>query len=129
MHFWFKTHKNFSEVPVADLINQIRFYYFISGVLHNQQSDPLCSNCKAFANTVKKMKENITGLKSVHVEKMHTLSWEMLHILEESQDRIGRIKTLEDAVGQKKAGNCRLPEGVCFIKLSKAIVDKLNSMP
>ena len=114
---------------MTDLINQIRFYHFISGVLHNQLSDPLCSNCKAFANTVKRMKENIIGLKSVHVENMHTLSGEMLHILEESQDRIGRIKTLEDAVGQKKAGNCRLPEGVCFIERSKAIVDKLNSMP
>jgi len=110
---------------MADLINQIRFYHFISGVLHQQQSDPLCSNCKAFANTVKRMKENISELKSGHVEKMPALPGEMLHILEEAQDKIGRIKTFEDAVGQKKAGNCRLPEGVCFIKLSKAILDKI----
>jgi hypothetical protein len=110
---------------MAELINQIRFYHFISGVLHHQQSDPLCSNCKAFANTAKKMKENISELKSVQVEKMHTLSGEMLHILEEAQDIIGRVKILEDAVGQKKSGNCRLPEGVCFIKLSKAILDKI----
>ena len=110
---------------MAELINQIRFYHFISGVLYHQQSDPLCSNCRAFANTAKKMKENISELESVHVEKMHTLPGEMLHIFEEARDRIGRIKTLEDAVGQKKAGNCRLTEGVCFIKLSKAILDKI----
>jgi len=24
-------------------------------------------------------------------------------------------------VGQKKAGNCRLPQGVCFVKSSKAL--------
>jgi len=110
---------------MAQLINQIRFYNFISGVLYQQQSDPLCSNCKAFANTAKRMKENISELESVYVKKMHTLPGEMLHILEEAQDKIGRIKTFEDAVGQKKAGNCRLPEGVCFIKLSKAILDKI----
>ncbi len=110
---------------MAELINQIRFYHFISGVLHNQQSDPLCSKCKAFANTAKRMKENIAELESVHVEKMHIMPGEMLHILEEAQERIDRIKIPEDAVGQKKAGNCRLTEGVCFIKLSKAIVDKI----
>lgn len=110
---------------MAELINQVRFYHFISGVLYQQQSDPLCSKCKAFANTAKRMKENISELKSVHVEKMRTLPVEILHIFEEAQDRIGRIKTFEDAVGQKKAGNCRLPEGVCFVKLSKAVLDKI----
>ena len=110
---------------MAELINQIRFYNFISGVLYQQQSDPLCSNCKAFANTVKRTKENISELQSVNVEKMHTLPGEILHILEEAKDRIGRIKIFEDVVGQKKAGNCRLNEGVCFIKLSKAILDKI----
>ena len=110
---------------MAELINQIRCYHFIAGVLYHQQSDPLCSNCRAFANTAKRMKENISELESVRVEKMRTLPGEMLHIFEEAQHRIGRIKTFEDAVGQKKAGNCRLPEGVCFIKLSKAIMDKI----
>jgi hypothetical protein len=71
------------------------------------------------------MQENIAELESVHAEKIRTLPGEMLRILEEAQDRIGRIKTFEDAVGQKKSGNCRLTEGVCFIKLSKAILDKI----
>jgi hypothetical protein len=110
---------------MSELINQVRFYHFISGVLYQQQSDPLCSKCKAFANTAKRMKENISELSSAHVEKMHTLPLEILHILEEAQDRIGKIKTFEEAVGQKKAGNCRLPEGVCFVKLSKAVLDKI----
>ena len=110
---------------MAELINQIRFYNFISGVLDNQQSDPLCSKCKAFANTAKRMKENLSELSSVNVENMHTLPGEMLHILEEAQERIGLIKIFEDAVGQKKAGNCRLPEGVCFVKASRALLEKV----
>ena len=28
-------------------------------------------------------------------------------------------------VGQKKAGNCRLPEGVCFLKSSLAILQQV----
>ena len=110
---------------MPELINQIRFYNFISGVLYQQQSDPLCSRCKAFANTAKKMKEDLSELQSVNAERMHILPGEMLHILEEAQKRVLQIKIFEEAVGQKKAGNCRLPEGVCFVKLSKAVLDKI----
>jgi hypothetical protein len=110
---------------MAELSNQIRFYHFISGVLHHQQSDPVCCNCRAFTNTAKRIKENISELKSVYVEEIHAMPEEMLRIFEEAQERMGRIKTCEDAVGQKKAGNCRMPEGVCFIKLPKAIWEKI----
>lgn len=37
-----------------EISNRIRFYYYISGVLANQQSDPLCRICKAIL-------EKITG--------------------------------------------------------------------
>lgn len=30
-----------------------------------------------------------------------------------------------DAAGQKKAGNCSMPEGVYFVKISKAIIEKI----
>lgn len=110
---------------MAELINEIRYYHFISGVLTHQQADPLCSKCKAFANTVEKMKAAISELESVHGEKMHTLPPDLLSMLEDARDRIERMKPPLDAVGQKKAGNCRMPEGVCFIKLPKAILDKI----
>lgn len=110
---------------MSELSNKIRFYHFISGVLVNQQSDQLCAKCKAFANTAERMKEGISELESVHVEKMHTLPPDLLSMLEEARDRIERIKPPVDAVGQKKAGNCSMPEGVCFIKLPKAILDKI----
>ena len=110
---------------MAELVNQIRYFHFISGVLEHQQADPLCSKCKAFANTLDRMKEGIVELESGHTERIHTLPGELLRLLEEASARIDGIKPPEDAVGQKKAGNCKMPEGVCFIKLSKAVLDKI----
>lgn len=110
---------------MAELVNQIRYFHFISGVLEHQQKDPICSKCKAFANTLDRMKEGVAELESAHVERIHTLPGELLRLIEEARSRIEGIKSPEDAVGQKKAGNCRMPEGVCFVKLSKAVLDKI----
>ena len=110
---------------MAQLVNQIRYFHFISGVLACQQRDPICSKCKAFANTLERMKEGIAELESVHVERMHTLPGGLMGLLEKARTRLEGIKPPEDAVGQKKAGNCRMPEGVCFVKLSKAVRDRL----
>jgi len=97
----------------------------MAGVLSHQQADPLCGKCKAFANTAGRMKEGILELESFHTEGLRTLKAEYRRMLEESREEIIRIKTPADAVGQKKACNCMMPEGVCFIKLPKTILDKL----
>ena len=112
---------------MADFINQIRFCHFISGVLYNQQSDPLCCNCKAFVNTVKKMRDALSELNSICVKNAGDIPAETFHILEEAQARTDLITISEDAVGQKKAGKCRMPEGVCFVKISKSILEKLQT--
>jgi len=36
------------------------------------------------------------------------------------------LHPVADAVGQKKAGNCKLPQGVCFVKSSKALQEKME---
>jgi hypothetical protein len=97
----------------------------MAGVHSQQQTDNLCANCKAFANNAERIKKDVLELESVHAEELRTLQTEYLRMLEESCEKIGKIKIRGDAVGQKKAGNCRMPEGVCFIKLSKTILDKL----
>jgi hypothetical protein len=110
---------------MAELINLIRFYHFIGGVLSHQQADPLCCKCRAFANTAKKMKEGLLELESVHSEALQEIQAEHLRMMVEAREKINCMKTPEDAVGQKKAGNCAMPEGVCFIKIPKSILDKI----
>ena len=110
---------------MSELISLIRYYHFMAGVLSQQQADPLCATCKAFANTAERMKEGILELEGFHTEGLRTLKAEYPRLLEESREKINRIKTPADVVGQKKAGNCMMPEGVCFIKVPKTILDKL----
>jgi hypothetical protein len=110
---------------MSELINLIRYYHFMAGVLSHQQTDHLCANCKAFANTADRIKEGVVELEIVHAEGLSTLSYGGLRMLKESREKIKVIKTSGDAVGQKKAGNCMLPEGVCFIKIPKTVLDKL----
>ncbi|MBI5211742.1 MAG: hypothetical protein HY957_00020 [Nitrospirae bacterium] len=50
----------------------------------------------------------------------------MSGILSEAKKILTGLKIIEDAVGQKKAGNCKMPEGVCFVKLSKSILEKIS---
>lgn len=101
------------------VVNRIRFYHFMSGVLSGQQSDPLCSNCKAFTNTCSKMLEGMAGLEKLPGD----IPAGIMELLQVARARMAAIKVKEDAVGQKKTGNCKMPEGVCFIKRSKALLD------
>ena len=106
-------------------INQIRFYHYISAVIINQQADPLCSECKAYVNTVSTMREGLAMAKSNHEKEFSSLTSEILHLYNEALSRITSIKTSEDASAQKKAGNCTMPKGVCFIKSSKKLLETL----
>lgn len=111
---------------MPDLINNIRFYNFISGLLLQQQTDPLCRNCKAFENTARRMKEGLSVLEKLLVEKTGSVPTEMLSMVEDTRTRLEGLKIPEGTVGQKKAGRCKMPEGVCFIKHSKAVLDKIS---
>jgi hypothetical protein len=105
------------------LINRIRFFHFIAGVLLNQQTDPICGHCKAFANTVRWTREGISSQEAGRASE--NLSDEVLRLLSESHRRVAGILVPEDTVGQKKAGNCKMPEGVCFVKIPKSILERL----
>jgi len=110
---------------MVELINRIRYYHFMSGVLAHQQSDPFCSKCKAFVNTSDRVREGISELEGLQAGELRILSGELLGLLDETRDSVELINLQGDAVGQKKAGNCHMPEGVCFIKLPKAILDRM----
>lgn len=110
------------------LANQIRFYHYISGVLAGQKLDPICSMCKAYTNTVSALREGLAGLPAAHPGTSGPLSGELWPLLEDARSQIAAVRTLDGAVGQKKAGNCKMPEGVCFVKSSKAILDRISGI-
>lgn len=107
------------------MINRIRFFHFISGVLDNRQEDPLCGHCKAFANTVRWTREGIFGSEISDASKTGRLPDKIVELLSEAQRVSSGIMVSEDCTGQKKAGNCSMPPGVCFVKIPKSIMEKI----
>lgn len=107
------------------LINEIRFYSFMSGVLYQQQSDPFCGDCRAFENTATRMKEGLSELQELLAGETESVPPAMRSLAEEARRRLESLRIPTGAEGQKKAGRCRMPEGVCFIKLPKAIRDRI----
>ncbi len=109
-----------------ELSSRIRYYHYISGVFANQQSDPMCGVCKAFTNSVRNVRENLAEFERQYDADIKSLSPELSAIFSEAKKTLAGVRTMEDAVGQKKAGNCKMPEGVCFVKLSKSIIEKIS---
>ncbi len=111
---------------MTNLTNRIRFYHYMSGVLINRQGDYLCSKCKAYANTISAMKTALAEMKSENAEEPGSLSAELSELLDEAERCINSMKIPEDAEGQKKAGNCLLPKGTCFVKSSKGLLKNIQ---
>ena len=111
---------------MPNLCNQIRFFHYISHVLQGQEVDPICCKCKAFVNTVVRTEENIAEWESAHTAEIAGLPGDIRILLTEAREEISTIKRPENAEGQKKAGNCGMPEGVCFVKISKGIKEKIG---
>lgn len=110
---------------MQQIVNRIRFYHYITGVLINQKNDPLCSICKAAANTTVRMKEGVSQLEKDCAADRDRIPASIVTMLAVTLSRLATINFPEDAAGQKKAGNCKLPEGVCFVKNSKALRDRI----
>ncbi|MBA4373762.1 MAG: hypothetical protein C0402_12995 [Thermodesulfovibrio sp.] len=111
---------------MSDIHSHVRFYSFISGVLHTQKGDPLCGNCRAFANTALRMKEGIALVEAEQAKELSELTEPFRILLDEARRIIAAIDIPPDAPGQKKAGNCLMPEGVCFVKSSKKLLDTIG---
>jgi hypothetical protein len=108
-----------------ELSNQVRGYHFMLGVFRNQQKDPYCIACSAFANTLKAARENLAKLEAEHGEALKALSPDFSRMLVEARTGLSILQGPADPSGQKKAGNCKLPQGVCFIKASFALIQQI----
>jgi hypothetical protein len=108
------------------LVNSIRGYYYLSGVLMNQMSDPFCHMCKAFVNTTTAARQGLTDFERLENAEIRGLPAELQRIFADAKTALAGIVLPENAVGQKKAGNCKLPEGVCFVKAARALLQSLS---
>jgi hypothetical protein len=108
-----------------ELLNQVRGYHFMLGVFRNQQKDPYCIACSAFANTLKAAREDLAKLEAEQGEALKALSPEFGRMMVEVRTGLSTLQGPADPSGQKKAGNCKLPQGVCFIKASFALIQQI----
>jgi hypothetical protein len=106
------------------LINYLRGVHFVFGVLNNQQDDPLCGNCLSFARTVEAAKEKfLSGEKTILKDDLPD---EMRALFLDIYNMHTDIRIPDNPIGQKKAGSCKLPEGVCFSKAAMTVYEKIS---
>ncbi|HUI46817.1 MAG TPA: hypothetical protein VL122_12635 [Nitrospirota bacterium] len=107
------------------LQNQARGYAYLYEMLKQRQEDPYCRTCSAYNNTITAVRESLAKFENQLTAAEDMLSAEFARLYSEARAGIASLKLAENPAGQKKAGNCKLPEGVCFVKLSYAIFQKL----
>jgi len=108
-----------------ELINQVRAYHYLVNVLTNQQRDLFCHACSAWNNTLNNTREAFKQFEAEHAAELRAFSPEAIALLAETRSRLAGLANAANPAGQKKAGNCKLPEGVCFVKASRALLEKV----
>jgi hypothetical protein len=108
-----------------ELLNQLRAYHYLVGVLTNQQRDLFCGQCSAWNNTLNNTREALKQLDDEHAAELRNLASGVAALLAETRSRLAGLANVAHPAGQKKAGNCKLPEGVCFVKASGSIMEKV----
>ena len=108
-----------------ELLNHLRAYHYAAGVLARQQHDLFCGQCSAWNNTLNNAREALKQFEAEHAAELRSLSPEAIALLTETRSRLAGLVNAANPSGQKKAGNCKLPEGVCFVKASRTLLEKV----
>ena len=108
-----------------ELLNHIRAYHYLVNVLTSQQRDLFCHTCSAWNNTLNNTREALTQFEAGHAAELCNLSPAAIALLAETRSRLAGLANAANPAGQKKAGNCKLPEGVCFVKASRSLLEKV----
>jgi hypothetical protein len=106
-------------------INTVRAICFLAGVLQGQHQDPLCGNCKAWANSVTAVREALSRLDAELAAEPVQLPPGLAPLYASAKSNLKGLVLPSGLPGQKKAGNCLMPPGICFVKYSKALLEKL----
>jgi hypothetical protein len=113
------------EGPNMEIANQVRGYAFVLTVLRGQQADPYCRGCNSFVKVLAAAREGIAGLEAGNRAGIDGLPEELARLFNETKKGLTALCAPEQPVGQKKAGNCKLPQGVCFLKSSLALIQTI----
>lgn len=108
-----------------ELLNHLRAYHFLAGVLASQQHDHFCGQCSAWNNTLNNTREALKQFEAEHAAELGSLSPEAVALLTETRGRLAGLVNAANPAGQKKAGKCKLPEGVCLVKASRSFLEKV----
>lgn len=107
------------------VMNQARGFVYLYEMLRERQSDPYCRNCSAYNNTITTARNELAKFDREHAVDAENLPADIFSLFFEARTGLATLQLPEHPTGQKKAGNCKLPEGVCFVKLSFAIFQRL----
>jgi len=108
-----------------EITNHLRAYHYLAGVLANQQNDLFCCQCSAWNNTLNNTREALKLFEEEHAAEIRILAPAALALLTGTRICLAGLANTANPRGQKKAGNCKLPEGVCFVKASRALLEKV----
>ncbi len=107
-----------------EIMTQIRGLHYLYGVFRNRQADPFCRDCNGFRKTLDAAKALLDTLEREHAAELHGLPSEFASLFAEAKAGITALQGPENPRKQKKEGNCKLAEGVCFLKSSLALIQK-----
>lgn len=109
-----------------EISNKIRGFAYMYRVFNSQKNDPFCPNCNSYATTLASVTEAISKFEAEAGEAARNLDPAMSRLFSDARSGIMSLTGPETPIRQKKEGNCKLPEGVCFLKNSFAILQKCN---
>ena len=108
-----------------NIVNKLRGFHFVLGLIENQQKDLFCGKCLSLAKTVASTRENFMKFdKSCNARQLPELFCELFA---EAYRKLDSIQLPEKPIGQKKEGNCKLPEDICLLKSTYAIYERIAS--
>ncbi|MFO0754557.1 MAG: hypothetical protein U0411_14685 [Thermodesulfovibrionales bacterium] len=109
------------------IITQLRGFHYAAGILCNQQNDPLCCQCTAFARVAESIIDGFLQFAGAHAAERKKLPEEFALLFQDVRDRTDSIQQPDDPIKQKTAGNCTLPKGVCFTKEISAFLERMQN--
>jgi hypothetical protein len=115
-------------MSTGTLVTRLRSYHYAAGLLANQQNDPLCCQCVAFARTADGIISSFIKFESSHAGEKKKVSMEFEQLFQDVRDELDLIQQPEGPIRQKKEGNCLLPKGVCFTKEIITFLEKTDSL-